>query len=235
MNSARTDALWARMVPVLERQGIDVPPARRSALDRYAALLLTWNRRINLVGARTPEDLYLRHLLDCLMVEAVPRPATPLSWLDVGAGAGLPAVSLALAYPADTVTAVDTVAKKVTFVQHAARTLGLANLYPQRRDVHAMARDAAAEPAGARFDRLIARAFAELDVLLGLGSALLRPGGELWAMKGRRLAAEQAAVSPAHRSAYAAEVPTFAYTLPDGGEGTIAVYRRLHTPHATGA
>lgn len=208
--------------PLLASHGIRLTAAQRRLLADYAALLERWNRRINLVGTRDRATLWRRHVADCLMLETVPRPATPRTWLDVGAGAGLPAVPLAVLHPEDRVLAVETVAKKVTFLQEVARGLPLPNLVPLRGDVYALAGD----PAFAPCDVLVARAFAALPALLALGLALLRPGGEVWAMKGRRWEAEAATVPPPVRAGYADGPQVTAYRLDAEEEGCILVYRR---------
>lgn len=215
---------WALIAPALAAHGIAVDDARRARIEEYAALLLHWNRRINLVGATTPETLYTRHVLDCLMLETVPRDAALRRWVDIGAGAGLPGVLVALLHPDYTVTAVESAARKATFLREAARTLGLENLAVHRGDVHALARS----PQGAgRFDVAVARAFAALDELMAVGARLLRPGGELWAMKGTRLAEEQARVRRGHAAAFEPVPRTYPYRFAEWGqEGVIAVYRR---------
>ncbi len=158
------------------------------------------------------------------MLEAVPRGPALHEWLDVGAGAGLPGLLIALLHPEYRVTGTDTVAKKVTFQQEAARVLGLANYTALRADVNRLARDPAAQ---ARYDAVVARAFADLAVLLPLARALLRPGGELWAMKGARWAEELERVPADARAAFAPEPRRFAYRLDAAGtEAVILVFRK---------
>ena len=225
---------FAAITPELARHGISVDPATARRIERYADLLQRWNRRINLVGARDAATLWQRHILDCLMLETVPRPAGPRTWLDVGSGGGLPGLLLALLHPNDRVTAVESVAKKATFLQEAARQLALGNFVCIHGDVWRLAGSPGFTPS----DALVARAFGSLADLLALGSTLLRPGGSVWAMKGRRWEAELAAVPQATRAHYEPAPDVHAYRLaalapaargaaaPVAGEGWVLVFHR---------
>jgi 16S rRNA (guanine527-N7)-methyltransferase len=218
----------------LTAHGIVLGSAARERLLAYAALLLHWNRRINLVGARSAEDLWRRHLLDCLMLETVPRDPALRRWVDAGSGGGLPAIVFAIVHPDLHVSAAESVAKKATFLAEAARQLGLSNLLCLHGDAYRLP----ATPAFVPFDALLARAFAPLGELLALGLRLVRPGGQLWAMKGRRWEAEAAAIPAELRAAFGDPPAVHAYRLGPRAEGVILVYRRpeaLQPPPPTGA
>lgn len=221
---------FGAIAPALELHGVRLDDDARERIERYVALLEHWNRAINLVGARDAPALWQRHILDCLMLESVPRPEHLRRWLDVGSGAGLPGVLLAIVHPHWDVTAVESVARKATFLQEAARTLDLRNLAVLRADVDHLA----AAPGFRRFDALVARAFGSLERLLALGGVLLRPGGELWAMKGRRWREEADRLPAALLTLYDADPRVHAYRLDAGGAGVVLVYRR-HGPAPTGA
>ncbi len=226
---------FAAIAPELERHGISVDSATARRIERYAALLEHWNRRINLIGARDAATLWQRHILDCLMLETVPRPASLHTWLDVGSGGGLPGLLLALLHPDDRVTAVESVAKKATFLQEAARQLALGNFTCIHGDVWRLAEAPGFTPS----DALVARAFSSLADLLALGCALVRPGGSVWAMKGRRWEAELEAVPPSIRARYEPIPGIHAYrlaparpavrsaTAPREGDGWVLVFQRL--------
>jgi 16S rRNA (guanine527-N7)-methyltransferase len=92
-------------------------------LERYADRLLAWNRKVNLTAITDPEELAEKHLVDSLSL--VPDVTGAATLLDVGSGAGLPAIPLAIALPALDVTCCDSVAKKVAFVKAVAAELGL--------------------------------------------------------------------------------------------------------------
>lgn len=195
----------------------------RRKIAAYVALLEKWGNRINLTGARAPEELLRRHVLDCLMLETVPRAGGLTRWIDIGSGGGLPGLLVAIVHPGYEVTLAETVAKKATFLAHAARALRLPNVTVLREDIH---RTAAALDAHSRFDGVLARAFADLGVLLKLGGALLRPGGELWAMKGPRWSEELKAAAPALLEPYGPEPEVHPYRLGEGGpEMSVLVFR----------
>lgn len=212
------------IAPVLNASGIRLEPLQRQRILAYVGLLLQWNRRINLTGARDRANLLRRHILDCLMLETVPRADALRSWLDAGSGAGLPGLLIAIMHPDYRVTAMETVAKKVTFQQFAAQTLGLSNYTVLRRDVY---RPEEAGEALGTFDVLVARAFAKLAPLLLLATRLLRPGGELWAMKGARWAEELQRVPPEYLRPYEDGYRRITYRLaPAAEEGVVLIYRK---------
>ncbi len=157
---------FALIEPVLARQGVHLDARRRDGVVRFAELIAHWNRGINLVG--NVERLYSRHLLDCLMLATLPWPVGAVEIVDVGAGAGLPGIVVALLHPECRVHGLETVAKKVTFQQVAASALELDNYLPRRQDAHRHARS----PDGrGRYDVVLARAFAGLESLLDVIAA----------------------------------------------------------------
>ena len=171
-------------------------PALAPPLLEYLALLASWNRAYNLTAVRDPLEMVPRHLLDSLSIAPAvaahcssPGPRPPLPGLedrdgprlvDIGTGAGLPGIPLALAMPQLSVTLVETVGKKARFLRQAVRQLGLSG----RVRVLESRGEAVDEP-GAH-DCLVARALGTLAMLLATGGHLLRPGGWLLAMKGQR-------------------------------------------------
>lgn len=173
-------------VLVIQLQGglrdlaLDLPPAAADRLLRYLALIGQWNRVYNLTAVREPEAMLRQHLLDCLAIVGPLRRALPAGaprrLLDVGSGAGLPGVVLAICEPDWQVTCVDTVAKKASFIRQVAAELGLPNLHAVHQRVEDM-------PADARFDLVTSRAFATLADFVALTRLRLAPGGAWVAMK----------------------------------------------------
>ena len=165
--------------------GLD--PALAPPLERYLALLNEWNAIHNLTAIREPADQVTKHLLDSLSV--LPWIPERGRLLDVGTGAGLPGIPLALARPALEVTLLDSRNKKIRFCEAAIAALGLA---PRVRAVHA--RCEAFQ--GPRFDVVISRAFSSLAEFVALTGHLgdsSPDGGTRWlAMKGARPEAELA-------------------------------------------
>ncbi|MEN1972768.1 16S rRNA (guanine(527)-N(7))-methyltransferase RsmG [Luteimonas sp. MJ204] len=167
----------------LAELGLD--PALAAPLRRYLDLLARWNRTYNLTAIRDPREMVTLHLLDSLSMHAHVRGIARLA--DLGTGAGLPGIPLAIALPALQVTLVESNGKKARFLREAVRTLGLANAQV------AESRAEAVDMPGA-FDAITARAMATLADILAVGGHLLAPGGRLLAMKGARPEAELAAL-----------------------------------------
>lgn len=209
--------------------GIFPDRVQRDRLNQFVELLESWNRRINLTGARDRATLMRRHILDCLMLETVARPSSFGAWADLGSGAGLPAFPLAIMHPEYSVTSVEKVGKKTTFQQFAARALGLKNLTLHKGNIVPLAERMDLNPEfDTMFDAVVARAFAKLPLLMELGAKLLRPGGQLWAMKGNRWREEFSKVSPQHLERFAPGPKTHTYTLEKNARpGLILVWTRL--------
>ena len=154
----------------------------------YLGLLQKWNKVYNLTAVRDPAEMMTHHLLDSLAaIEPLLRQTQgrALQLLDVGSGGGLPGVVIAIACPQIQVACVDTVAKKVAFIQQAAATLKLPNL----RGVHARVESLNAL-SGQGYDVVCSRAFASLiDFVHGSHDAL-NPDGVWMAMKGKHPADE---------------------------------------------
>jgi 16S rRNA (guanine527-N7)-methyltransferase len=153
--------------------GLDAQQERQ--LLAYVALLDKWNKVYNLTAVREPEAMVTQHLLDSLAV--LPHLATARSLVDVGAGAGLPGIPLAIARPDLRVILTDSNHKKTTFMQQACVELGLANATVVCERVERVELPAKA-------DAVISRAFSDLKEFARLAGHLLAPGGRLLAMKG---------------------------------------------------
>ena len=166
-----------------------------AALLDYVDLIQKWTRVYNLTAVRDPHDMLTHHLLDSL---AVVRPLRlqlaalgrdeSVRVLDVGAGAGLPGVVLAICCPGMTVHCVDTVAKKAAFVQQVAVSLKL----PHLRGIHARV-ESLTDP----YDVVCSRAFASLADFTQWSMGALAPAGVWMAMKGKHPQPELLALDPA--------------------------------------
>lgn len=149
------------------------PEAQRSLLD-YIALIEKWNRVYNLTAIREPEKMVSHHLLDSLAVAPHLR-AKRL--LDVGSGAGLPGIPLALTQPAMQVTLLDSNHKKAAFLNQAVMELKLKNAAVCAERVESWHTEQ-------RFDVIISRAFSDMGEFVRMTQHLLAPGGMFAAMKG---------------------------------------------------
>lgn len=173
--------LRERLDAGLAEAGVDLPEAVRQKLLDYLALLQKWNKVHNLTAVREPEEMVTLHLLDSLSVlphvQAQYGSGIGKRLLDVGSGAGLPGIPLALCLPELQVTVMDASQKKASFMRQAKAVLGIDNL-----DV-VCGRVEQFKP-GYKFDLVISRAFSELSLFVALTKHLLAPEGLWLAMKG---------------------------------------------------
>ncbi len=174
------DALALHLDAGLGSLGLDLAADRRAALIAFLRLLHRWNRIYNLSGIRDPDAMVARHLLDSLAV-------LPYLYgqrlLDIGSGAGIPGMVLALADPDREWVLLDRSLKKIRFLRQV-----LIELEPGRVEiVHARAEDYRPETA---FSTVISRAVGSLNMLVRLAVPMSRNDGRILAMKGSYPAAE---------------------------------------------
>ncbi len=176
--------------------GLNLDAAQQAALLEYLALIQKWTKVYNLTAVRNPDEMLTHHLLDSLAVIApLQKQLAALKeqgvvgdksrLLDVGSGAGLPGIVIAICCPHITVHCVDTVAKKAAFIQQVAVTLKLPNL----RGIHARV-ESLAEP----YDVVSSRAFASLVDFTTWSEKALAEQGVWMGMKGKHPADEMAAL-----------------------------------------
>jgi 16S rRNA (guanine527-N7)-methyltransferase len=154
---------------------LKLDPALAGPLLRYLGELVLWNKAYNLTAVREPAEMVTRHLLDSLVL--LPHVAGRV--LDVGTGAGLPGIPLALANPALHVTLLDSNGKKARFLRHAQRQIPLTN-------VEVVEARAEAYVPAAPFDAAVSRAFASLGDFLTATARLVGPGSSLTMAAGRQ-------------------------------------------------
>lgn len=172
-------ALAAQLDASLAALDMALEPRQTRALLDYLALLGKWNKTYNLTAIHEPERMLTHHLIDSLAITPFVG-AGPL--LDVGSGAGLPGVPLAIARPGLAVTLLDASQKKCGFMQQAAIELGLKSVRVAHGRVESLSAAALGAPDG--FAQIVSRAFSELRALVDLSGHLLARGGEWLAMKG---------------------------------------------------
>ena len=158
----------------LSQTELEVSAAAQQKLLDYIALLAKWNRSYNLTAVRKPEQMVTRHLLDSLVIKPFLHGK---QILDVGTGAGLPGIPLAIVCPEREFTLLDSNSKKTRFVTQAAAELGLMNVNVVQSRVEGF------QP-HSPFDTVIARAFATIADFINQSAHLLAADGLFLVMKG---------------------------------------------------
>jgi len=184
---ADRETLRKRLDAGLSALGIALDDRAIARLLDYVDLLERWNAAYNLTAVRDPAEMVTRHLVDSLAILPYVSGAT---LADLGSGAGLPGIPLAIAVPARETLLVDSNGKKARFLREAVRRLDLK---------HVRVAESRVEDVAGTFECITARAFASLADMLGWGGHLLAPGGVWLAMKGRVDAAELDAVPAGFR------------------------------------
>lgn len=184
---ADREPLRQRLDAGLRALGIALDEAAIARLIDYVELLERWNAAYNLTAVRDPAEMVTRHLIDSLAILPHVSGAT---LADLGSGAGLPGIPLAIAAPARETLLVDSNGKKARFLREAVRRLDLK---------HVRVAESRVEDIAGTFDCITARAFASLGDMLGWGGHLLADNGIWLAMKGRVPADELDAMPPGFR------------------------------------
>lgn len=159
--------------------GVEVTPELTEKLDIYARLLVEWNQKMNLTAITDPQGVAVKHFADSLTAAEL-MPDGPFTLIDVGTGAGFPGVPLALYRPDCKLTLLDSLNKRLTFLDTVCREVGLdATL------IHARAEEGGRNPdLRERYDVACARAVANLPVLSEYCLPFVKVGGRFIALKG---------------------------------------------------
>lgn len=189
--TAAQEALQTRLVEGLDALALDRDLA--APLLGYLDLLVRWNQTYNLTAVRDPLEMVDKHLLDSLAMHSYldDVAAAGGSLADLGTGAGLPGIPLAIAKTRLRVTLVESNGKKCRFMREVVRKLDLENVQVIESRIEALDR-----PGAGGFDAITARALATLPLIVQLGGHLLGPNGRLLAMKGVYPAQEIAQLPP---------------------------------------
>lgn len=165
----------------LQLLGLRLTARQLAAFERYEAELMDWNARHNLTAIREPAGIRSKHFLDSLTCVLAWRDTPPSSLIDVGTGAGFPGIPLKILHPSLSLTLVESVGKKAEFCKHVVETLGLDKvevLQTRAEEVGQIAKHRE------RYDWAVARAVANLPILVEYLLPLVRVGGGVLAQKG---------------------------------------------------
>ena len=176
------ETLQAKLAAGLLAMGLQISNEKQVKLIAYLLLIVKWNKVHNLTAVREPLEMVTLHLLDSISVLPHVKSLGATSLLDVGAGAGLPSIPLAICLPELQVTAIDSVQKKTSFMRQVKGELDLSNFHVLAGRVETFKIESFNQDTG--FDVIISRAFSEIGLFIKLTKHLLADGGHWLAMKG---------------------------------------------------
>ena len=169
---------------ILKEKGIEVSEHQLQQFQKYYEILVEWNEKMNLTAITDKEDVYLKHFYDSITI-AFDFDFNNQTLIDVGAGAGFPSVPLKILYPNLKITIVDSLNKRITFLNHLFKELNLSNC----QAISARAEDYAKDHRQ-KCDIVMARAVARLNILDELCLPLVKVGGYFLALKGLKATEE---------------------------------------------
>jgi len=187
-----------------EKIQVDITSEQISLMAAHATQLILWNKKINLTAIVEPQAMAEKHFIDALAVQSFLGQEKRM--MDMGTGGGFPSIPLKILNPDREFVLVDSSRKKVTFLKHVIRTLGLKNIEAFHCRVEDLAED---DLHAGTYDAVISRAFAGLDKFVGLALPLLKPEGKIYALKGKQAPEE---ITPELKVQF--EIKTDHYQLP---------------------
>lgn len=164
----------------LKEKGIELSTEQKQQFDTYFKTLVEWNEKMNLTAITDQPSVYLKHFYDSISAAFYVDFTKVTSVCDVGAGAGFPSIPIKICFPHLQITIVDSLNKRIQFLNHLSNELGLSNM----NFVHSRAEDFGRNPKYREaFDLVTARAVARMSVLSELCVPLVKEGGQFVAMK----------------------------------------------------
>lgn len=208
----------------LREKGISLSKEQMNQFQRYYELLIEWNEKMNLTAITEQEDVYVKHFFDSLTAAMYTDLTKPLRVCDIGAGAGFPSIPLKIAFPKLDVTIIDSLNKRITFLNHLASDLKLEHVH----FVHGRAEEMGQNPAHReQYDIVTARAVARMSVLTELCLPYVKTGGAFIAMKAASAVDEMGKASRAIAILGGKTEDIFSFRLPvEESERTIIVIRK---------
>ncbi len=165
---------------LLQEHGIMLTDQQKQQFETYYELLITWNQKMNLTAITDYEEVYLKHFYDSLMLAFIPEFHPQASLCDIGSGAGFPSIPLKIVFPDMEMTLIDTLSKRITFLNEVIQTLNLSKITCHHARSEDLARNALFRE---QFDFVTARAVARLNVLSELCLPFVKEGGYFFALK----------------------------------------------------
>lgn len=210
-----------RFTDLCENNGITIDEVALDRFDLFARLLVEWNKKMNLTAITEPQEIEVKHFLDCLLVQKYFDFSSVKTAVDIGAGAGFPSIPLLICNENVEFTLVDSLNKRLDFLSVVCKKLGInANLIHSRAEELGQNEDFRES-----FDLALARAVAPMNVLSEYCLPFVKPGGSFVALKG-----SNDDVSPAQSSIQTLGgelIDTVSYKLNDGDLRTLAIVKKI--------
>ncbi|MBS4175197.1 16S rRNA (guanine(527)-N(7))-methyltransferase RsmG [Bacillus sp. FJAT-49736] len=213
-----------QFVQLLEEKGIALSSNQIQQFERYFELLVEWNEKMNLTAITQKEDVYLKHFFDSISASFFVDFNQQLHICDVGAGAGFPSIPLKICFPEIKISIVDSLQKRISFLEHLAKELKLdqAYFYHDRAETFAKNKEHRE-----KYDIVTARAVARMSVLNELCLPLVKIGGAFVAMKAANAKEELEAAQKGIKILGGKIQEVYSFTLPfEESERNIIVIKK---------
>jgi 16S rRNA (guanine527-N7)-methyltransferase len=213
-----------QFVAMLAEKGIDLTPEQLDQFEKYYQILVEWNEKMNLTAITDKDEVYLKHFYDSISAAFYFDFSKPIQLCDVGAGAGFPSIPLKIVFPSIELTIVDSLNKRITFLNHLASQLKLDHVH----FIHDRAETFGVNPDHReKYDVVTARAVARMSVLSELCLPLVKQGGSFIAMKAAHASEELEQGKKAITLFGGVMEDTFTFTLPiEESERNIIVIKK---------
>jgi 16S rRNA (guanine527-N7)-methyltransferase len=210
---------------MLAEKGIQLTPLQLEQFELYFQTLVEWNEKMNLTAITEKREVYLKHFYDSITASFHFDFSKPISLCDVGAGAGFPSIPLKIVFPSIDLTIVDSLNKRITFLNHLAEVLKLDGV----RFIHDRAEIFGNNPNHREsYDVVTARAVARMSVLSELCLPLVKQGGYFIAMKAAHAVEELEAGKKAISLLGGKMEKSFTFTLPvEDSERNIILIKKI--------
>lgn len=215
---------------VLIEHGITLTDKQKKQFETYFRLLVEWNEKINLTAITDKEEVYLKHFYDSIApILQGYIDNSPLSILDIGAGAGFPSIPMKILYPEIDITIIDSLNKRINFLNILANELELSGVH----FFHGRAEDFSQDRVfRAKFDIVTARAVARMQVLAELTIPFLKVNGRLIALKAAAAEEELISAEKALKTLFSQVTVNKNYKLPNGDDRNITIVsKKKETPN----
>ncbi|WP_223069996.1 16S rRNA (guanine(527)-N(7))-methyltransferase RsmG [Paenibacillus caui] len=205
------DDVQSQFTGLLEQRGIRLNDRQLDQFESYYLELVSWNEKMNLTGITDREEVYIKHFYDSLSLAFYVNMEGKNAIADIGSGAGFPGIPLKIAFPHLKLTIVDSLNKRIQFLQHVVGELKLDEV----QLIHGRAEDVARKPEHRdSYDLVTARAVAKLAVLNEFCLPFVKVGGVFAAMKGTDLAEEVKEAARSLKELKGVLLEAFQFTLP---------------------